>query len=435
MKLVPVLASAVGVLAVAPARADVTLSLAEAVSRARTHGFDARTADAIRTQTEGDVLSARAVQNPAVLLGWMHMWNYYPHDDPILGPCIQCANDGPMFQFMDQGLIENELTGKRALRLRVATATLRAATFATRDARRNLVATVEQQYIQVLIARRAATFAREIAAAATELLALDRTRYPAVIDAGTLARVESDKLTSDAAVLAADAATRQAEAALRFSLALAPEDGALVLDDHALDPRTPRALSVVTTDELRARALTRRPDLAGADEQRRGAEAALALEHRAVAPDISVGFNWLSAGYAQNTAAPPQLTLQVAFVLPLFDQHEGRIRRAEGAVRQAVVAADRARAEVVADVESALAAYEAARALVDLMEEHQLAAGRTARDITLAKYRAGAAPLTDYLDAERAFVAVHQGYLQALGAYWVAVFQLAQATALDVEAP
>ncbi len=66
------------------------------------------------------------------------------------------------------------------------------------------------------------------------------------------------------------------------------------------------------------------------------------------------------------------------------------------------------------------------------MEDRQLAAARTARDVTQAQYQAGAAYLTDYLDAERTFVAVNQSYLQALTAYWTAVFQLEQAVGANL---
>ncbi len=415
-----------------PARADPTLSLDDAVATARTRAYDVLIADAARFGAEGDLMTARAPQNPAVLLGWMHMWNYWPHDDPILGPCIQCASDGPTFQFMDSGAIENELSGKRRLRTQVAEWALRAAKMNKIDAQRNLEFLVKQQYLQVLQARKMLAFLREVQTFAMRMFEIEKARYPKVINEGTLARVESDKLQADANVIAAGSAARQAEAGLRYLLAMTHDDESLALDANVLAFRIPATLAAPQIADLVRLAIEHRPDLKVMAYSRNSASSALVLENRLVTPDISFGFNWLSAGYAQNTAAPPQLTVQVAFTLPLFDQHRGRIRKAESAVRQSAAQYDKALATVETDVRTALAAFEASRDLVRLMEDRQLAAARTARDVTQAQYQAGAAYLTDYLDAERTFVAVNQSYLQALTAYWTAVFQLEQAVGANL---
>ncbi|HTR53628.1 MAG TPA: TolC family protein [Kofleriaceae bacterium] len=428
--------SLVVVLAIALARPaladDSKLSLADAVALARGHGYDVLLADGARLGAEGDLMTARAPQNPGVLLGWMHMWNYYPHDDPILGPCIQCANDGPTFQFMDNGAIENELSGKRKLRTQVAEWALRAAKMGKVDAQRNLEFLVKQQYVQVLQARKTVAFLRDVQTFSTKMYEINKDRYPKVINEGALARTESDKLQADANVIAAEGAARQAEAGLRYLLAMTGDDKPLVLDEDVLTFRVPAMLATPRLDDLVRLAIEHRPDLKGMDYEQRGATDALVLEKRLVSPDISFGFNWLSAGYAQNTAAPPQLTVQMVFTLPIFDQHQGRIRKAESAVRQSKALYDKTAATVETDVKTALAAFESSRDLVKLMEDRQLAAARTARDITQTQYQAGAAQLTDYLDAERTFVAVNQAYFQALAAYWTAVFQLEQAVGTNL---
>ena len=47
-------------------------------------------------------------------------------------------------------------------------------------------------------------------------------------------------------------------------------------------------------------------------------------------------------------------------------------------------------------------------------------------------YRKGAASLLDFLDAERTYIATNLEYRQDLAAYWDAVYQLEQATAVKL---
>ena len=89
-------------------------------------------------------------------------------------------------------------------------------------------------------------------------------------------------------------------------------------------------------------------------------------------------------------------------------------------------------AAVVADVGSAYASWVAARKLVERMETALLASAKKARDITEVQFNAGAAPLMDFLDAQRIYIATNVEYLQDLSAYWTAIYQLEQAVGMDL---
>ena len=58
---------------------------------------------------------------------------------------------------------------------------------------------------------------------------------------------------------------------------------------------------------------------------------------------------------------------------------------------------------------------------------------RRARDITDLQYRAGAATLIDFLDAERTFIQTNTEYFDDLANYWTAVFQIEAAAGVEME--
>ena len=118
--------------------------------------------------------------------------------------------------------------------------------------------------------------------------------------------------------------------------------------------------------------------------------------------------------------------------LPIFYQQQGEIRRAEADVATQTALLAKVQAQIAADVESAFAAYETTRALVERMEGHLLERARRARDLTALQYEKGATSLLDYLDAQRTYIAVNAEYLQDLANYWDAVFQLEAASATEL---
>ena len=82
---------------------------------------------------------------------------------------------------------------------------------------------------------------------------------------------------------------------------------------------------------------------------------------------------------------------------------------------------------------TAFVAFATSRQLVQRMEGGGLLQNaKTARDITRLQYEKGAASLTDFLDAQRTYIATNVEYFQDLTSYWTAVFQLEQAVGAGV---
>jgi len=87
----------------------------------------------------------------------------------------------------------------------------------------------------------------------------------------------------------------------------------------------------------------------------------------------------------------------------------------------------------VDDVAAGYSGYTTSQKLVQRMEAGGLlASAKTARDITRLQYEKGAASLTDFLDAQRTYIATNVEYFADLTNYWTAVFQLEQAVGVEL---
>src|SRR5258708_4545041 len=242
--------------------APVRLTLDGALTRFRARSYDLLLADAAVASARGDEIIATALPNPQLQTSYAHIYNYNPSpmgfQQQILGTCVTCAVDGTLFQISDSNAIENTLSGKRTLRKRVAELALETARMSRLDAQRNLEFTLKQAYFALLAAQRSLAFAREVQAFSKQMLEITKLRYPSVINEGQLARVATDKLGADAAVLVAEGAERQAQAALAFLLGERAETKTFQGDESSLSSHMPpRAVSPDPAELLRLGGSTR----------------------------------------------------------------------------------------------------------------------------------------------------------------------------------
>ena len=111
----------------------------------------------------------------------------------------------------------------------------------------------------------------------------------------------------------------------------------------------------------------------------------------------------------------------------------GEVKKAEAGYDTNALSQAKATAQVVNDVSSSWADYVAARQLVQRMESGGLLkSAKTARDITRLQFEKGAAGLTDFLDAQRTYIATNVEYIQDVTNYWTAVFELEQAIGVEL---
>jgi cobalt-zinc-cadmium efflux system outer membrane protein len=408
------------------------LSMADALQIFRARGLDLLIAEAAVRSAEGDVGVAGAVPNPVGSAAYGRVLNYDP------GGCDQCSANYWAVGLSDSAAIEDALSGKRGLRLKVARNALAAAKLSRVDAQRTLEFQVKTAYLQIAQAVLAYRFAKEVADTNEKTLELFQARYKGgAINEGDLARVETQKLESDQALDSANEAVRQARVALAFLIGVRGVVPDFDVDTGVLAFASPPALADATEERLLRVAFDRRPDLVAAGYQKASAQASVELARRQKLPDITLSLNYSQTGTGATPAggaiSPPTLVFGVSAPLPVFYQMQGELRKAQAAYDTNALGQAKATAQVVSDVATGFAGYVAARQLVQRMESGGLLrSAKTARDITRLQFDKGAAGLTDLLDAQRAYIATNVEYIQDVTNYWTAVFQLEQAVGMEL---
>jgi cobalt-zinc-cadmium efflux system outer membrane protein len=334
----------------------------------------------------------------------------------------------------DGNALEDSLSGKRWLRLKVARSALAAARMTRADALRTLELQVKSLYIQAVFARDSLDFALLVQSGMNQVFQLNQTRYNAgAISEADLAKVETMKLEADQSVDAAVEALRAAKVQLAFLLGVRGSVPDYKVDQDLPKFYVPPALGNATTDSLVANAVEHRPDLKAAGLQNDRARAQVALAKRNRFPDLSLNLQYSQqAGTTADAAQPPTVSLGVAGTLPLFYFLLGEITRAEADRRTQELLRAKVQAQLVSDVEAAHNAFVSSRKLVERKEGRLLERVKRARDLVSLQYQKGAASLLEYLDAQRTFIANNVEYLQDLASYWTAVYQLEAAIGMDL---
>lgn len=399
--------------------AGQTLSLADAVAQARSRGFDVLLASAGVRGAEAEVRVAGQPPNPALTAGPSR------RVDCFSGSCP--SPWGVFATLSDQGLIEGAITRKRRLREDVAQRALEAARYGRTNAERVVVAHTKVQYVQTAAAQARLGLTREVAASLEKSVAVNRVRYPRVIDEGQLARVEQEAMRAEQEVDRALRELRQEQIDLVMLLGSSGPIPELVVDRGVLDFRVPETLASIDKTALLRVALESRADRKQAVAVVAQAEAAITLAERSRFPDVSLLVQYQQLGSGDNAPQPPTLSVGVGLPLPLFYRQQGEISRAAAERDAALVTRRRLEAVVAADIESAVNTFATARRIVERYESALLERAKRALDITQVQFTAGSATLTDLLDAQRSWVQVNSGYYAELVSYWTAVFLLEQA--------
>jgi cobalt-zinc-cadmium efflux system outer membrane protein len=432
----------------APAPLPMQLSLEQSLQVLRTRGLDLLIAETQVHSAEGDVGVAGAVPNPSLSLTYGRVFTYnpaVPGGPKGMDSGADCSNSKAFCDLnlyaagiTDQAAIEDSLSGKRDLRLKVANAALAAAKLTRNDAFRNLEFQVKSAYLQIAEAQRALDFAKQAQVTNVRTLELFQARLRGgAVNEGDVARVETQKLESDQAVDQAAEAIHQARFALAFLLGVRGPVPEFTVDDHVLDYSVPPDLGTPSVEHLLRMALDHRPDLLAFGYQRQSAEAAIDLAKRQRFPDITVGIGYTQTGTGgQGVNAPlqpPTATINLSAPIPMFYQQQGEIRKAEANYDSQSLQHAKAVGQVVSDVSAAVSTFQTSRGLVERMEKGGLLrSAKTARDIIRTQYERGAATLLDFLDAQRTYIATNVEYFTDLTNYWTAVAQLEQAVGMEL---
>jgi outer membrane protein, heavy metal efflux system len=409
-----------------------TLTIEEALRIFHARGLDLLIAEAAVRNAEGQVKIAGAVPNPVGSVGWGRTINYDP------GNCEQCSATYWALGLTDSAALEDSVSGKRDLRLKVARNALAAAKMNRVDAERTLAFQVKSAYVTVAQAVLGARFAKDVVATNEKTLQLFETRFRSgAINEGDLARIQTQKLEADQALDQALQTLRQARVALAFLMGVRGMVPDFDVDTKTLDFSVPSPLEKATESGLMRVAFDHRPDLIAASYSRASSEAQIALTRRQRFPDITLGINYSQTGTGANqqggAVSPPLISFGISAPLPVFYQLDGELRQAEAQYDTNALQQAKTTAQVANDVAGGYAGFVAARRLVERMESGGLLkSAKVARDITRLQFEKGAASLTDYLDALRTYIATNVEYFQDLTNYWTAVFQLEQAVGTEL---
>jgi cobalt-zinc-cadmium efflux system outer membrane protein len=415
-----------------PADLPQMLTLDDAMREFHAHGLDLLIAEAQARAAEGAVEVAGAVPNPVGSAGWGKTINYDP------GTCQECSTTYWSLGLSDSAAIEDSLSGKRGLRQKVARNALAAAKLSRADAERTIAFQVKSAYLQVAQAVLQYKFAKEVASTNEKTLGLFQTRFRSgAINEGDLARIVTQKLEADQALDQAVQTLRQSRVALAFLVGVRGAVPDFDVDVKVLNFAPSDQLASTNEEKLLRAAFDHRPDLVAAGYQKASAEAQLALTKRQKFPDVTLSVNYtqLGTGATQSGGAlsPPTITFGISAPIPVFYQLQGETRQAEAQYDQNALQQAKTTTQVVSDVATGYAGYVVSRQLVQRMEGGGLLqSARTARDITRLQFEKGAASLTDFLDAQRTYIATNVEYFGDLTNYWTAVFQLEEAVGMEL---
>jgi cobalt-zinc-cadmium efflux system outer membrane protein len=225
-------------------------------------------------------------------------------------------------------------------------------------------------------------------------------------------QVERHRFADDA--LVAGLALRNARCRLLALLGLRPLDQPFDTADTLPDAATVLSDAAAPVDG----SVSARADLKALRLGEQQADADARLQHALRIPPFSFG-----AGY-QRDFGTNALVVRATIPLALWNSNEGGRARAAAERTRAASRTSAALAAAELEVQLARNAVESSRARVTSIASEYVKNAREARDIVLAAYGAGAATLTDYLDAQRAFREAQRAEHRALFDYRVSVCEL-----------
>jgi len=404
------------------------LSMADAERVFLARGLDLLIAEFGVRGAEGDLVAAGAHPNPNLALtGNLALKTRH---DLLYDTGSNSPADvyGVGATISDNAAIEDQLSGKRSLRIEAAAKALVAARLNIEDVRRLELAQLRQAYAAAVVAELNLQAARESFETYDKQLKLNEARYKnGAINGLELSRVLQAQLESQQAIDSAESGLKQATASLLFLLGarhVVPDVTLTSTIDYADVPQLVNA----TLDSLHERALQNRSDVKIAAANLEQTQTLLRQAKRSRLPDVQLQFGYSELCNSVACSSIPGFFAGLQGNVPLLYQQQGEIRRTESNVFAAERGLYKTKTQVLSDVTQAFAGYDAAKSQVQRMKSRLLEQAKRSRDLAQVMYQKGAASLIDFMDAQRAYVAAVVEYHQDLANYWNAVYQLEQAT-------
>jgi len=382
----------------APAAAQI--SVTAAVDEALQHNLTLLAARSNLTVAEAQMLGARLRPNPVLSFSGDHL--------DLLGTGFDASNNGGPPEVAWRLDMPLERGGKRDARIALASVARTAAQAQFLDAIRTLRQDVTLACIDLMAAQATRRVVGDTLRSYEDLARVNRAR----LAAGAIAPLEATRsnvamLQFRANVVRADLDVAAAAARLRVLLGRSAADPLEIADTLA----DRDVLAPPDETALEALAVQARPDLHSLQLAEARSVADLRLQEALGRVDYVVGAEYRR----QQGIAGRSNSLGVFFStpLPFSNRNQGEIARAGAEREQAERQIAARRAQVLADVRTALHEYVTTRGLVASIEHDLLTPAAQARDTSLYTYRAGGTTLLEVLDAQRAFNDVIQSYVDA----------------------
>lgn len=315
-----------------------------------------------------------------------------------------------------------ELGDKKRLRTEAADASILLAEAQFADVMRQRLGELKRAFRDVLLARAARDHALEIRRTFDTLVEFNRVRVEeGAIAEGELLKVRLERGKHETALVQTELALRQA--GIRLLDLLGESDfGAAGTVEGALEVTA----TLPDVEALRAAALRERPSLRAAEHTVALAARRVALERARATVDLSPFFGLRRVG-ENNT-----VLFGIAIPLPIHDRNQGAIARAIAEERTAEADHALQRNRVLAEVESAWHAWQAARSQAAVFERELLRQAEESHAIALAAYQEGALGLVEYLEAQRTLGNVRHEYARSLFDAHAALVTLEQAVGQEL---
>ena len=299
------------------------------------------------------------------------------------------------------------LWGKRGLRIAGAEMGVAAATQQARETSRQLRAAVKDAFFRILHDARLFAFVSENRARYQKVIALNERRF----HGGDISEVEFRKIELENLKFETD--VEDAQRSLGESQQLL---GRLIGVSHPVGASGELTVPDITIDATTAvtAAIDSRPDVAALQRQREQADLALQLARRERYPDVTVGADYTRSQFASAGDNRNTIGFGFSVPLPVLNQNQGEIAKAEVALRQAENDLARLRLDIAQEVHDAVEHYQSLRRVQQLFESGYLDRARLTVTTAETSQRVGAASLIELLDAERTYTATQTDYLDTL---------------------
>jgi outer membrane protein TolC len=320
-----------------------------------------------------------------------------------------------------------DLSGRLRATLRRNAALLEAAHAGTEVARRALVVAVDEAYFGLALATAKRRAAEQTLAATAEFERITQLS----LNAGEVAQVDllrAQLQTSTRRDELEQARAAESVAADSLRLLIGYDFAAPVLTtDLSMTPP-----DIIELDRFTTAMIPNRPEFLQFDAQRRAAEQEAKAARAERLPQISYTVN---GGFDTDSLRPDPLKshtgvlASITLTIPLFDWGASRSRERQARLRAQTVTNERTLAERTFAQQFSTARTQAisAASRIRLLQDSVATAERIL-ETSIARYRAGEAPILEVTDAQTSLATQRAALFQALFDYQIARARLAQAT-------